>query len=267
MSLMRNPNASGANKPPTLALMSAPRARHMKATAQIDHFLRWVVTSVIELDYAVTEIAKSEVRSGRADRSHVKRELAVGAGASRKLRVFYRLITEMTLCRAVDSYLTYLTELLWLIFRARPESLRSAQQVRLDFVLAHATRAGLLKAIIDREVNRLSYQGMRDLADFLSTNLGFDLFDEYGSMEQAILVVEIRNIIVHARGTVNETFIQRVSKPPVSSGKRIRLSINDVQEHIRFLAGAVAAAERRAHEKFGIKLPYRVPKPPASTSK
>jgi hypothetical protein len=239
----------------------------MKATAQIIHFLTWVVRSSIELDYAVTEIAKSERRSGRVDKAYVRRELAVGAGASRKLQVFYSLITEMTLCRAVDSYLTYLTDLLWLVFRARPESLRSAQQVRLDFVLAHAPRVGLLKAIIDREVNRLSYQGMRDLAEFLSTKLGFDLFQDHDAMERAILVIEVRNIIVHARGTINDTFVQRVPKSPVSRGKRIRLSISEVEAHIRFLTNAVADTECRAHEKFGIKLPYRVPERPTTTSK
>ena len=47
--------------------------------------------------------------------------------------MFYRLMTEMALCRAVDSYLTYLTELLSLIFRANLESLRSAEEVKLDF--------------------------------------------------------------------------------------------------------------------------------------
>lgn len=199
----------------------------MKATAQITHFLDWVVEATLALDSAVRDHAKSQRRSGGADDARLRRELVVGAGTERKLRgVFYGLITEMTLCRAVDSYLTYLTELLWLIFRARPEGLRSGQPVKLDFVLAHATRSALIKAIIDREVNQLSYQGMRDLAQVLSNKLGFELFNDHESLERAILLVEIRNIIVHARGTVNYTFLKRVAKPPVSRGKRIQLTID-----------------------------------------
>jgi len=100
---------------------------------------------------------------------------------------------------------------------------------------------------------------MRDLTQYLSKRLGFELFPDADSLNRAILLVEIRNVIVHARGIVNDTFIQRVTKPPVSRGKRITLSINDVQGHIEFLADSVSDIEARAHDKFGIKLPYRVP--------
>jgi hypothetical protein len=139
-------------KETALLAVSAPRSRHIKATEQIAAFLNWIVVSAIHLDSRVREMAKSERRSGRMGEG-LRRELAVGAGASRKIWVYYRLMTEMALCRAVDSYLVYLTEFLSLIFRASPESLRSGEEVRLDFVLAHSSRAGLIKAIIDRKIN------------------------------------------------------------------------------------------------------------------
>jgi hypothetical protein len=241
----------------TLLLMSAARSRHMKASAEITQFLNWVIVSAIHLDGAVRDIAKSQRRAGFRDKS-LKRELTVGAGAGRKIGVFYRLMTEMALSRAVDSYIAYLTELLSLIFRARPESLRSGEEVKLDFVLAHSTRAGLINALIDRKVNQLSYQGMRSLSQFLSRKLGFELFQSEESLERAVLLVEIRNLIVHARGIVNETFVQRVAKPPVPCGNRIRLTINDVKAHIAFLTDSVSDIESRAHDKFGIKLPYKL---------
>lgn len=242
-----------------LLFMSAPRSRYMKASAEIAQFLHWVLVSAINLDAAVRDIAKAKHRLGHRDES-LRRELVVGAGASRRIGVFYRLMTEMALCRAVDSYLTYLTELLSLIFRARPESLRSGEEVRLDFVLAHSTRAGLIRAIIDRKVNQLSYQGTRDLAQFLSRKLGFELFQDDESLERAVLLVELRNLIVHARGIVNDIFVRRVTKPPVPSGKKIRLTMSDVQAHIEFLDDSVSNIEGRAHDRFGIKLPYKVPR-------
>jgi hypothetical protein len=263
MGLMPTGKARHA-KEAALLFMSAARSRYMKASGAITQFLEWVVDSAIHLDYAVRDIAKSERLAGSPDES-LRRKLAVGAGASRKIWVYYRLMTEMALSRAVDNYLTYLTELLSLIFRARPESLRSGEEVRLDFVLAHSTRASLINAIIDRKVNQLSYQGMRDLAQFFLKRLGFELFQDEGSLDRAILLVEIRNLIVHARGIVNETFIQRVANPPVPFGKPIKLTINDVQTHIVFLAESVSDLERRAHDKFGIKLPYKIPKLSAPT--
>jgi len=230
----------------------------MKASAEITQFLKWVVVSALELDDAVRDIAKSKRLAGRTDES-LRRDLAVGAGAFRKIGLFYRLMTEMALSRVVDSYLTYLTELLSLIFRASPASLRSGEEVKLDFVLAHATRASLIKAIIDRKVNQLSYQGMRSLSLFLSKRLGFDLFQDKQSLERAVLLVEMRNLIVHTRGIVNDTFIQRVARPPVPRGKLIRFSITDVEAAITFLADSVSDIEGRAHDKFGIRLPHKVP--------
>jgi hypothetical protein len=197
---LMQPQKGSRPKAAKVLFMSAAGARHMKASAETADFLQWIVRSAIHLDLAVKDIAKTERQSGRSDES-LRRELAVGAGASRKIFVFYRLMTEMALCRAVDNYLIYLTELLASIFRAKPESLRSGEEVKLDFVLAHPTRAGLIRAIIDRKVNQLSYQGMRDLNQFLSRKLGFELFQNKDALEHAILLVEIRNIIVHARGT------------------------------------------------------------------
>jgi hypothetical protein len=231
----------------------------MKASAEIIRFLDWIIVSAIDLDDAIRAIAKEERRTGRGDLSHLTRELVVGAGASRKLSVFYRLMTEMALCRAVDNYIIYLTELLSLVFRAHPESLRSAEEVRLDFVLRHATRAGLIKSLIDRKVNKLSYQGMRDLAQYLSKTLGFELFQEQDSLERAILLVEMRNAIVHNRGIINETFLRRVPPSLVPHGKQLRFSVNDLGRHVEFLAQSVADIEHRAHDKFGVRLPHKIP--------
>ncbi|HWY46435.1 MAG TPA: hypothetical protein VNX70_03570 [Bryobacteraceae bacterium] len=230
----------------------------MKENGKMTQLLDFVVVSAIELDEAVRHIAKLERRSGRADESRRSKELIVGAGASRKLSIFYSLLTEMSLCRVVDSFLTYLTELLSLIFASRPETLRSGDQVRLDFVLAHPTRAALIKAIIDRQVNQLSYQGMNELAQFLSNRLGFRLFPTDVALQRAILVIEIRNLIVHARGIANDTFLQRVPKSSISAGSRIKLTIQDIRNHMAFLAQSVADIESRAHNKFGVKLPYKV---------
>jgi hypothetical protein len=189
----------------------------------------------------------------------MKRELVVGAGASRKLWVYYCLITEMSLCRAVDNYLTYLTDLLSLVFRTRPESLRSGEEVSLDFVLAHNTRAGLIKALVDRKVNQLSFQGMRSLSEYLFKKLGFALFQNQEDLDRAILLVEMRNLIVHGRGIVNETFTRRVTSSSFSRGKKFTFSISVVQGHIGFLTCSVADIEFRAHKKFGVRLPYRIP--------
>jgi len=232
----------------------------LRESDTLNQFLDWLVASVIELDDSFRRVAKMEFRRGIETRG--RKELYVGAGATRKLSIYYRLLTEMAFCRAVDNYLIYLTDLLELIFLARPEALRSKEEVRLDFVLAAPTRAKLIKALFDRKVNQLSYQGMRDLAVFLSERLSFELFDRAASLSRAILLVEIRNVVTHNRGIVNDTFLRRVPDSQFPTGKQIKMSIGEVKDHIAFLAKSVSVIESRAHDKFGVKPPYKMPSRP-----
>jgi len=49
------------------------------------------------------------------------------------------LVFELFFSRSVDSFLTFLSEVVGSIFRAKPETLRSAEQVRVDDVLRYAS--------------------------------------------------------------------------------------------------------------------------------
>jgi hypothetical protein len=100
---------------------------------------------------------------------------------------------------------------------------------------------------------------------FLSRKLGFDLFQDRKTLERAVVLLEIRNVIVRARGIVNDTFIQRVTDPPVPLGNQVTFSINEVRDHLAFLDSSVSEIEGRAHSKFGIKLPYKIPMRPNAT--
>jgi hypothetical protein len=163
----------------------------------------------------------------------------------------------MALCRVVDNYLCYLTDLLALLFRSRPECLKSSEEISLEFVLAHRTRPRLIRAIADRQVNRLSYRGMRDLNDYASRRLRLPLFSGDAQLSQAIELVETRNLIVHARGIVNETFLSRVGSTQREIGSRVSFSLHSVGLHADFMAKCVQDLEHRAYEKFHFSMPIR----------
>lgn len=48
-----------------------------------------------------------------------------------------QVLGEMIFCRRVNSFQTYLTELLTLIFEAKPEALKSQKQVTREFCIEH----------------------------------------------------------------------------------------------------------------------------------
>jgi len=174
-------------------------------------------------------------------------------GATRALRELHRtLLLEMMLCRGADNFLTYVTELLAVVFRTRPETLRSSETVRLDAVLKHATMAELVHDLAERRVNQLSYQGMRDLSTYLTERLGFDLFPKPESLERAVRIIETRNLIVHNRGIVNELFLSRLPTTPAAVGEPVTLDTLQIFSDLEFIALSVYEADACGVEKFSL---------------
>ncbi len=163
------------------------------------------------------------------------------------------LIAEMLASRQVDNFLTYVVQLLALVFTARPELLRSQEQVRVDFVLNHPDKESLVRALIERRVDRLAYLGMRDLDEDLQERLGFSLFAASDDREKAVHLIEIRNVIVHNRGIVSKIAASRCSSMAPELGKPVDLTSDKLSDHRAFFVKLVREIDERAIKKFGIR--------------
>lgn len=236
--------------------MTRERSRFIQEHKRIDSLLEWYIVSAIHLDEAVRKNAKLQ-RGQKSTESNRPKELYIGAGATRKMasKRFYQLMAEMALCRVVDNYLSYVTDLLGILFRTRPECLKSSETITLEFALAHKTTSRLIRAIADRQVNKLSYRGMKDLNEYTSKQLGLALFGSSAELSQGIQLIEMRNLIVHSRGVVNDTFLSRTGNPHYGIGSQLSFSFSSVQENGNFLARCVEELEQRAHSKFGFAMP------------
>lgn len=151
----------------------------------------------------------------------VVREVAkVGdeGGALFELRRHRQLLLQMLLTRAADAFLLYVSAVLAVVFRSRPATLRSSEQVKVDFVLAHQTMEELVADLAERRVTALSYQGMVELVESLRERLGLALFANRNDLDRAVRIVETRNLIVHNRGVVNRRFLSRVADFPADEG-------------------------------------------------
>jgi len=171
------------------------------------------------------------------------------------------LLAEVILCRTVDNYLCYVTELLALIYKARPETLRTSEQERLDFILQYESMDELRTAIAEKRVERLSYLGLRDLANHLQATMAFDLFLNAKDQDRASLLIEYRNLIVHTRGIVSTTSARKAKELRSMVGTRINIHPKSVRETRQFLENAVIDTDVRAAEKFALPV-AKIPTPP-----
>ena len=74
--------------------------------------------------------------------------------------LYKSLIGEIVLCRFVDSFLKYLIDLLALVFKNKPETMKSGQQETLEFILQFSTMEELIAAIAEKRVEEVSFYSM-----------------------------------------------------------------------------------------------------------
>lgn len=241
--------------------MTEPCARYVEAVRELTGYISFAPRLANHLDEARARakpvLRDHYIRRGRADDLKELEEEPTETLQSR-LVAFGDLVFEMTLTRSVDNYLSYVSEVLGLVFHTRPETLRSREQVRLDFVLQHSSMDDLVEALAERRVERLSYQGMDALAKDVEETLGFSLFPSSTDLGTAVKAVETRNLIVHNRAVANRRYLSRMPDAAVKLGERVRLEPEDVSGTMRFLDAAVVDTEQRAVEKWALPQPVQM---------
>lgn len=231
-----------ANRP---ELLTGPCSSFFDYDEQIVEFLMFFVEWTLRPDKMLEDLDKL---IGLAPGEEPKPLPKMG---EKYVKRFGRMVLEMLLVRGTDNFLTYLSQLLALIFTERPETLRSSETVRLEDILQHKTMEDLVKQLAERRVERLSYQGMKDLQKDLKEKLGFEIFPSSEALSRAVEIIEIRNLIVHNRGVVNRTFQARTGDSSTNINNRLRDAVR-VTSDLDFLGHSVLDIDERAAQKFGL---------------
>jgi hypothetical protein len=176
-------------------------------------------------------------------------------GAVAQMKLHTRYLSEMDFCRAVNSFQTYLAELLTMIFEAHPGMLKSDKKmVTRQFCIEHHTANDLISALAEQTVHELTYQSLDDLAEFFQKFLHLPLFTRQEDLRQVLLYVDIRNIITHNRGIVNRFFLQRHPDFPAALGTPIVFeSDREVSEIAGSLLSRARELDSRAAAKFRLQ--------------
>lgn len=166
---------------------------------------------------------------------------------------FRPLVGEVLLTRAVDSFLTYISELLALVFREKPKALRAARgKLDVGYVLGFDSQEELREAIAEREVRRSAYSGMPELAKWFQDHLGFALIPDRKQRRYITRLVEKRNLITHHRGVIDHRYIAKCGRDDGRVGEAIDVRHDGAHGYAR-LAEAVWDIDARAADKWHLK--------------
>jgi hypothetical protein len=134
------------------------------------------------------------------------------------------VLDEMIFCQGVNSFLTYLADLMTLIYEKYPQKLPSKKQTTYGFCVEHHLAGDLISALAEETVLELTHQHLDALVKYFEEKLDLVLFTKKTDAENAALCVDIRNIVTHNRGVINRFFIRRNPRFADDLGKRVVLT-------------------------------------------
>ena len=221
---------------------------------QINRFFHFVLGLVGHTD-GVAEHAHNALVETERDEAKKKKmieEWGKRITATQELKNNRQIFVEVIFVRHLENYLNYLSSLLYEIFTQRPETLRSSDKIEISSVLQHDSVESIVRDIAERKVEALSYSSFSDLTTFFKDRFNIKLVSDE-ELKKISDAIEIRNISVHNRCTINKRFVSRANVSIDDIGKKKYLFSNDLDELVPMLAKVVKSIDRSATSKLKLK--------------
>lgn len=218
-------------------------------------FILRLATACDEFVQSINERADSH--SPQTDANHYQAERESATDAKEMFKAYQKhlpIYLEANYCRGVDNFLSFVSQLLSLVFLTKPETLRSDQKISIADALVHTTMDDLVKHIAEETVHRLSYRGFGDLNDWAAKRLGFRFIEDDATVAMVVRILETRNLLVHNRGIVNREFIRRTQEQ-LEEGHGLNVTVHSISADLTLLDRQAIDIEKRAQVKFGLPTP------------
>lgn len=159
-----------------------------------------------------------------------------------------RVLARLILANLVDSYETYLLDLMLGIYLTKPETLKSGKQFTAEEVLNCNDRAELVQLIAKKRVDEIERGGLEGFARAFDQSYQFKLFVS-GEELTARRLFAIRNLYTHQNGRVDEKFLKQsgLSLPLESEHQ---LSVDELIAAAEFLLNAIDRLDNAAIVKY-----------------
>jgi hypothetical protein len=162
---------------------------------------------------------------------------------------FDRQIAENLLTRAVDGFLTYLAEILAMVYEANPNALPAEASIPVSLALELDDRDALARELAGRRVRALSRKGV-DALNKPFASLGFPVFRTNGERRAIQGVLAQRDLIVHSRGIVDRAYLRRVPECRTAIGKPLPLKRSAAVEDSVMLVEAAVRVDQAAVQRW-----------------
>ncbi|MCI5091179.1 ATP-binding protein [Phaeodactylibacter sp.] len=159
-----------------------------------------------------------------------------------------KVLARMLYSSFVDNFETYLSDLLYEIFLARPETLKSTQTVTIEEVLNCSDLQEFVKYWSKQKLHKLQKGSVKGFIKDNKQIRDLNVFDK--SMEDEVeKLLQIRHLYSHRNGIVDEKFLQYFRSGYVLNAEHT-MSISEICDKLSYLIDIVNQIDGKASAKY-----------------
>ncbi len=161
-----------------------------------------------------------------------------------------KILTQILYSSCADNFETYLSDLLYEIYLAKPETLKSNQEVTIKEVLECTD---MQEFVVYWSKKKLSKLQRGSVKGFLSENKQIDKLQVINEVTQEKIegILQIRHLYAHRNGIVDEKFL-KYHPATFSLNDEHKLSISEMVNHLTFLVDCVVSIDNKAIEVYNL---------------
>lgn len=158
---------------------------------------------------------------------------------------------EVLLCHAVDNFQIFLTELLRLVFRKKPETLK-AGNADMKLSVAEVLDAENVKELVaEKKVALIDGKGFSGFLAFLET-LKVEAPLQPDDAERIQGIIDLRSLLTHKGGVIDDEYLRRSKRADLTRGSQMDVSRDMVLKAIEWIEYAALQIANTVGDKFGL---------------
>jgi len=163
-----------------------------------------------------------------------------------------KVLARLLLSSFADTFETYLADLLFEIYLAKPETLKSPSPVTVQEVLDCLDREAFIRFVATRKISSLKKGNVKGLIEENKQIQGLGVFSDSISTEIDD-IFQIRHLYVHNNGRVDSKFSNsRAGKFQV--GDEHQMTVDDICKAVNLLSAVVDQLDRTVIAKYDLSI-------------
>jgi hypothetical protein len=158
-----------------------------------------------------------------------------------------KMLMRILFSSCADTFETFMSDLLYEIYLAKPEALKSDAPVKVKDVLDCSDMQEFISRYAKEKLKKLQRGSVKE---FIADNKAIKSLNVFDATRQAEIekILQIRHLYTHQNGIVDEKF--RKSFPAAKLNDEYRMTLDEFLDRFEYLAQAIDAVDQAARKDY-----------------